>query len=175
LRDFNLNQEACQSAIRDLGGLELLINLLNTNDVNSKIGSLQILKEISKNPLIRKSIADLGGLQILVDILNDPHKELKCLAAETIANVAKFKRAIKVVRKHNGIQKLVELLANQDDIEVARCGTLALWSLSKSKKNRIEMKNAGLIPLLANLLKVIFKKFCKKLFYLNYMCYLESK
>ena len=96
----------------------------------------------------------MGGLQILVDILNDPFVELKCLAAETIANVAKFGRAIKVVRKHHGIQRLVELLTNEDDIEVARCGAMALWSLSKSRKNKIEMKNAGIIPLLAKLLQV---------------------
>jgi hypothetical protein len=72
-----------------------------------KIGSLQILKEISKNPYIRRSIADLGGLQTLVKILTEPDKDLKCLAAETIANVAKFKRARKVVRQNNGINKLV--------------------------------------------------------------------
>ncbi|KAL4594049.1 armadillo repeat-containing protein 4-like, partial [Arapaima gigas] len=30
MRDFNLTQESCQSAIRDVGGLEVLINLLDT-------------------------------------------------------------------------------------------------------------------------------------------------
>jgi hypothetical protein len=73
----------------------------------NKIGSLQILKEISKNPYIRRSIADLGGLQTMVQILTEQDKDLKCLAAETIAHVAKFKRARKVVRQNNGIQKLV--------------------------------------------------------------------
>jgi len=107
MRDFNLSQEACQFAIRDVGGLEVLINLLDTEDNKCKIGSLQILKEISQNPYIRRSIADLGGLQTMVDILNEQDKDLRCLAAETIANVAKFKRARKVVRQHNGIKRLV--------------------------------------------------------------------
>lgn len=39
------------------------------------------------------------------------------------------------------------------DIEVARCGALALWSCSKSKKNKLAMKRAGVIPLLVRLLK----------------------
>ena len=110
MRDFNLSQEACQFAIRDVGGLEVLINLLDTDDIKCKIGSLQILKEISKNPFIRRAIADLGGLQTMVSILTEQDKDLRCLAAETIANVAKFKRARKVVRQHNGIKRLVYCL-----------------------------------------------------------------
>ncbi|KAF6773830.1 hypothetical protein AHF37_05919 [Paragonimus kellicotti] len=39
------------------------------------------------------------------------------------------------------------------DIEVARCGALALWSCSKSRKNKLAMKRAGVISLLARLLK----------------------
>jgi armadillo repeat-containing protein 4 len=175
MRDFNLNQEACQFAIRDVGGLEVLINLLDTEDIKCKIGSLQILKEISKNSTIRRAIADLGGLQIMVQIIQtEQDKDLRCLAAETIANVAKFKRARKVVRQNNGIKNLVALLKivlNQPhhsmnqveltkDIEVARCGALALWSLSKSKKNKNEMRHSGVIPLLAALLKSPHESMC---------------
>ncbi len=78
--------------------------------------------------------------------MTEQDKELKCLAAEKIAHGAKFKRARNVVRQNNGIQKLVALLdcansnpsshhsnahSEQDkDIHVARCGAMALWSLS---------------------------------------------
>lgn len=130
MRDFNLTQETCQLAIRDVGGLEVLINLLDTEESKCKvyvlgfdyriafpkrfallfqIGSLKILKEISKNIQIRRAIADLGGLQTMVKILKESNKELKCLAAETIANVAKFRRARRTVRQHGGINKLVSL------------------------------------------------------------------
>lgn len=164
LRDFPLHTEACQLAVRDVGGLEVLLNLLETDEVRCKIGSLKILKEISRNPQIRKAIADLGGLQTMVNIMKDPNKDLKCLSAETIANVAKFRRARRTVRNHGGISKLVGLLdcpalngpmstEIERDIEVARCGALALWSCSKSTKNKQSMKKAGVIPLLARLLK----------------------
>lgn len=164
MRDFNLAQETCQLAIRDVGGLEVLINLLDTEEVKCKIGSLKILKEISRNIQIRRAIADLGGLQTMVKILRDPDKDLKCLAAETIANVAKFRRARRTVRQHGGIKKLVGLLdcaaltgqltpEVQKDVDVARCGALALWSCSKSTKNKEAMRKAGAIPLLAKLLK----------------------
>ena len=38
MRDFNLKLETCQMAIKDVGGLELLINLICTEDVKCKIG-----------------------------------------------------------------------------------------------------------------------------------------
>ncbi|XP_065098884.1 outer dynein arm-docking complex subunit 2 [Paramisgurnus dabryanus] len=164
LRDFNLVQETCQLAIRDVGGLEVLINLLDTDEIRSKIGSLKILKEISSNSQIRQAIADLGGLQTMVSILDSPDKDLKCLAAETIANVARFRRARWTVRQHGGIKRLVGLLdcvpdgvslsrEQERDVEVARCGALALWSCSKSTKNKEAIRLAGGIPLLARLLK----------------------
>ena len=165
LRDSNLSQETSQLAIRDVGGLELFINLLDTEDAKCKIGSLKILKEISKNPIIRRSVVDLGGLETMVNILSSQNKELKALAAETIANVAKFRRARRTVRQHGGIRKLVKLLdcpsvvsntmsdSQKRDVEVARAGALALWSCSKSTKNKQAMRRAGVIPLLARLLK----------------------
>jgi len=160
MRDFNLAQETCQLAIRDVGGLEVLINLLETNENKCKIGSLKILKEISRNTQIRKAIADLGGLQTMVKILQSHDKGLKCLAAETIANVAKFRRARRTVRTYGGIRKLVALLdcglvstATEIDSNVARAGALALWSCSKSTKNKNAIRRAGGIPLLAKLLK----------------------
>ncbi|KAJ8278066.1 hypothetical protein GJAV_G00083450 [Gymnothorax javanicus] len=164
MRDFNLAQETCQLAIRDVGGLDVLINLLDTDEIKCKIGSMKILREISRNSQIRSAIADLGGLHTLVKILDSQEKELKCLAAETIANVAKFRRGRRTVRQHGGIRKLVELLdcvpdsaaltqEQERDVEVARCGALALWSCSKSRRNKEAIRRAGGIPLLARLLK----------------------
>ena len=39
------------------------------------------------------------------------------------------------------------------NIAVARAGALALWSLSRSNRNKQAMQRAGVIPLLAKLLK----------------------
>ena len=82
-------------------------NLPPLSSNSRQIGSLKILKEISRNTQIRRAIADLGGLQTMVDILQANDKDLKCLSAETIANVAKFRRARRTVRQHGGIRKLV--------------------------------------------------------------------
>ncbi|VUZ57447.1 unnamed protein product, partial [Hymenolepis diminuta] len=43
------------------------------------------------------------------------------------------------------------------ELEVARCGALALWSCSKSARARMAMKKAGVISLLARLLKSTYE------------------
>ena len=39
IRDFNLNLDTCQLAIRDVGGLDVLINLLQTRDIKCRVGT----------------------------------------------------------------------------------------------------------------------------------------
>ncbi|KAM4718263.1 LOW QUALITY PROTEIN: outer dynein arm-docking complex subunit 2-like [Anableps anableps] len=164
MMDLNLTKETCQLAIQDLGVLEILLNLLDTEDIRCKIASLKILVKISQNVHLRQSIVHMRGLQRMVNNLYTPVKELQGLAAETIANVAKFSSARQTVRRHGGIKILVKLLdcfsnsanprANKEkDLEVARCGASALWSCSKSTKNKEAIRRAGGIPLLGRLLR----------------------
>ena len=64
-----------------------MVNLLETDDVKCKIGSLKILKEIVTHPDIRKAITHMGGIELMVRILADANKHLKvgdfhfCLSA----------------------------------------------------------------------------------------------
>ncbi|KAI9221380.1 armadillo-type protein [Blastocladiella britannica] len=157
LRDFDLLNENNQLAIRNVGGLEILVNLLDTDDPKCKIGSLLILNQISNNYIIRKAISELDGMRALVDLLHDDNVDVKCLAAETIANCAKYAKNRRMVRKYYGIRSLVRLLhpdpANPDSERIAVSGALALWTCSKSHKNKEAIRIAGSIPLLAELLK----------------------
>ncbi|KAJ3108705.1 Armadillo repeat-containing protein 4 [Phlyctochytrium bullatum] len=156
LRDFDLSNEFNQIAIRDVGGLDTLVNLLDTDNPKCKNGALKILKEISQNVQIRSYIADLDGMQPLVELLRDPDEEIKCLAAETIAHCAKNARNRRAVRRYGGIRKLVRLLKSKSvnkEERVAISGALALATCSKSAKNKEAIQLAGAIPLLANLLE----------------------
>lgn len=110
LVDFDLTKDYCQLAIMDAGGLEVLANLLETEDYKCKFGSLRVLRLITSHPIIRRSITLMGGIELMIRILSDSSQELQLLAAEALANLAKFKRARRIVRKHGGIPKLVDLL-----------------------------------------------------------------
>ncbi|CAF98754.1 unnamed protein product [Tetraodon nigroviridis] len=144
---LNLMQEIYQLAIWDLGGLEVLLNLLDTKEERCHIGSLKILRQISHNVLIRRAIVDMDGLRTFVRILDSLVMDVKAFAAETIANVAKVKLL-------ECDPNAADLSADQEkSVEVARCAALALWSCSKSTKVKAAISKAGGIPLLARLLK----------------------
>lgn len=52
------------------------------------------------------------------------------------------------------VPNLANLTAEQEkDVEVARCGTLALWSCSKSTNNKEAIRKAGGVFMLGRLLK----------------------
>ena len=56
LVDFDLQKEAIQVAIMDAGGLEVLTNLLETDDLKCKIGSLKVLSQITFHSDVRRHI-----------------------------------------------------------------------------------------------------------------------
>lgn len=110
LKDHDLTTQINQLAIQDIGGLEVLVNLLESNDLQCRLGALSVLTEISENIDIRRTIVDLGGIPLLVNLLSEPARDLKTKSADTIANVARVRLARKLVRKNGGIPKLVDLL-----------------------------------------------------------------
>ncbi|XP_039292137.1 armadillo repeat-containing protein gudu isoform X2 [Nilaparvata lugens] len=168
LKDHELSSESIQTAIKEIGGLEVLINLLETNDFKCKMGALSVLSAVSENFEIRRHMTDLGCVPLLVNLLNDPSRALQAVSATTLSNVAKIKKARKIVRKCNGLPQLVDLLDvrqsllqtninqlepdEQKIIEVVRGSAKAIWSLSKSTRNKEELRKAGCVKLLARLL-----------------------
>jgi hypothetical protein len=89
---------------------KVLTNLLETDDLKCKTGSLRVLREITVHPSIRRSVTLMGGIELLIKILSDPNPELQLLSTETVANLARFRKARRIVRKTGGIPKLVDLL-----------------------------------------------------------------
>ncbi|XP_072162125.1 armadillo repeat-containing protein gudu isoform X2 [Bemisia tabaci] len=191
LKDQDLTQEMNQEAIREIGGLEVLVNLLETNDFKCKLGALSILSQITASLDTRRTITDLGGIPLLVRLLYDPSSQLQMLAAETIANTARIRKARKIVRKKDGIPKLVDLLdvpqvylgssieeldqEKQDTVAVVRGSSKALWSLSKSQKNREVMRKAGCVKLLARLLRSVHEDIVLPVIGTIQQCASESK
>ena len=53
-----------------MGGLEVLVNLLETDDIKCKIGALQILQEVCTSPAITRAVADAGAVLPMVALLD---------------------------------------------------------------------------------------------------------
>jgi len=137
LYDFDLSREHCQLAILDAGGLEVLANLLETEDGRCRTGALRILSSITSHPLIRKRTTQMGGIELLIRILSDKNKEMQLMAAETMANLAKFRAARTIVRRNGGIPRLVDLL----DVDLSKVSSIrvkcdnVILSFSGATKN----------------------------------------
>ncbi|KAF5273987.1 hypothetical protein FQA39_LY01103 [Lamprigera yunnana] len=171
LKDHDLRTEINQMAIQDIGGLEVLINLLETRDLKCKLGALTILMILSEKPELRRCITDLGATNLLVKNLTDPARDLQILVGETLHFVTKIRKARKQVRKYDGIPKLVDLLdvgehclmtpwadlndEGRESVLIGKASARALWSVSQSLKNVHVMMKTGSVPLLARLLKSI--------------------
>ncbi|ALC38816.1 CG5155 [Drosophila busckii] len=171
LKDYDLRTQINQFAIQDIGGLDVLVNILECSDTKCCLGALTVLADITLNIDIRRTIVDLDGIPLIVDILNSSMKDLKTMAAETLANVSKVRLARKYVRTCGGIPKLVDLLdikmsilqtprdqlglEDLESLDMARAGCRALWTLADSKHNMEQMRKSGIVPLMANLLKSV--------------------
>ncbi|KAK9889779.1 hypothetical protein WA026_007156 [Henosepilachna vigintioctopunctata] len=168
LKDHDLTHEVHQFAIQDCGGMEILVNLLEIQDLNCKLGALNLLVEMAQTEYVRKCLVDLGCMPLLVKNLLEPARDLKILVGEVMYHLGFLPKARKDVRHCNGLQLLVDLLEvdekillthdqylTADEIEMvqlARSSIRALWSLSKSQKNMHIMMKSGCVPLLAKLL-----------------------
>jgi len=109
LKEQDLTKDVNQLAIRDIGGMEVLVNLLEVKDFKCKLGALYVLRAISSNIDCSRAITDLGGVVSLCEILDLAVSDLQLCAAQTIANVCRLRRARKIVRKAGGIPKLVSV------------------------------------------------------------------
>lgn len=102
-----LIRQAIQRAIREMGGLEVLVNLLETKDVKCQHGSLAVLLQMASSVETTRSLIDLGIVTPLIEMLKHPARDIQILAAETMANVATVRKARKQIRVRSGIALIV--------------------------------------------------------------------
>ena len=93
-----------------MGGLEVLVNLLETREIKCQQGSLAVLLEISSAKDMKRHLVDLGIVTPLIQLLKHPARDIQVLAVETMANVAMIRKARKQIRIRGGIQYVVSFL-----------------------------------------------------------------
>ncbi|CAL8113505.1 unnamed protein product [Orchesella dallaii] len=156
LRDSDLTDDVIQRGIKESGGIEVLLNILETDESTSKRAALMALRDITSNKKLCRLVFNMRGLETLIPCLDEPSKEIKLLAAEIISKICNIRKARRAMRKGEGINRLVDMLdTSESDWDVARCGAMALWSLAKSTKNKGAIRKAGAIPLLAKLVVAV--------------------
>lgn len=114
-----------QRVITDMGGLEILVNLLETNELKCQHGSLAALLQISSSYEMRHTLTDLGIVTPLIQLLRHPARDLQVLTVETMANIALVRKARKQIRKRGGIPLLVSYHRLTSDASIINDSTLS--------------------------------------------------
>lgn len=169
IRSYDLSIQINQLAIFNVGGLEVLVNLLSSNNITCRLGALHILKSLTMNIDYRRYVIDLHAIESLVIALIEPAADVKALAADIMANLAKIRLARKLIRNIGAIPKIIDLMdcdldilqstylqprtIPSDQLNLAAAGSRAMCRLVKSKRNVKVAEKYGLIRITARLLK----------------------
>lgn len=169
IRGYDLSLQINQLAIFNVGGLEVLVNLLSSNSITCRVGALHILNSLTKNIDYRRYVIDLHAIDALVVVLTEPAADVKALAADIFANLSKIRLARKLIREQGAIPKLIDLmncnletLRNmkipphsilENQLTLAASSANAMSWLLNSKRNVKVAEKCGLHCITARLLK----------------------
>ncbi|KAF3421074.1 hypothetical protein E2986_04965 [Frieseomelitta varia] len=182
LKDYDLTNRIIQKAIREMGGLEILVNLLETKDLKCQSGSLSVLLPIVTSTEMRRYLIDLGIVTPLIEMLKYPARDIqtvkykaknsiytKVLAAETMAVIARIRKARKQIRVRGGIPLILDIMdvpdsilrtmynelneTNKELVAVAIGCAKVLDSLSSSPKVRVTLHKFGVVKHMERFLK----------------------
>jgi hypothetical protein len=101
-----------------MGGLEILVNLLETCEVKCQLGALAVLLQISSSVEMRRHLIDLGIVSPLIALLKHPARDIQVLTVETMANIALMKKARKQIRIRGGVPLIVSFLSTHHDFSL---------------------------------------------------------
>ncbi|XP_046832463.1 armadillo repeat-containing protein gudu isoform X1 [Vespa crabro] len=171
LKDYDLTNRAVQKTIEKIGGLEILVNLLETNDIKCQNGSLSVLLVIVTSSEMSRILIDYGIVTSLIQLLKHPVRDIQILAAEIMAIIARIRKARKQIRIRGGIPLLLDIMDIPDNvlqrsfdelnniqkelIRVAIGGARALNSIAKSPKIKAELQKYGVVQHMARFLKSV--------------------
>ncbi|XP_035743716.1 armadillo repeat-containing protein gudu-like isoform X1 [Vespa mandarinia] len=171
LKDYDLTNRAVQKTIEKIGGLEILVNLLETNDIKCQNGSLSVLLVIVTSSEMSRILIDYGIVTSLIQLLKHPVRDIQILAAEIMAIIARIRKARKQIRIRGGIPLLLDIMDIPDNVlqrsfdelnniqkellRVAVGGARALNSIAKSPKIKAELQKYGVVQHMARFLKSV--------------------
>lgn len=109
LLEYDLSQDLYQYALLEVNGIEVLVNILETNDSECKLAALQLLLVLSKQNIMKRCLINLGAVLTLIMKINEPDIRIKILASRTLANILRLRKARRILRTHDGIAKVIHI------------------------------------------------------------------
>lgn len=113
-------------------------------------------KEIAEDVFCILAVDEPYALRIaehLVRILGGNNSEAKAAAADVLWNLSGYNHSFSVIQRSGAIPLLVELLSSSDTGDLRERVSGVVAQLSYNRTDRMALANAGVIPLLTNILQ----------------------
>ncbi|GAB6023834.1 Facilitated trehalose transporter Tret1 [Chamberlinius hualienensis] len=107
LSRFDYSVEPFQKAIFNTNGMELFLNILETDQLFCQVASLKLISTLSKFIKFRRNILILNGIETLIQTLSSNFSHVQRLSAEILAELLASRRAVYLLIQSNGVQALV--------------------------------------------------------------------
>lgn len=124
-----------QLAVRNVGGLEPLLNLCCSELLKQRIYAIRILHKISSNAQIAIKLAELQAPEILLRCLVKRSTDLREITCYTLANLCKSAFNRRLLREKKGIRALCRQITPDADPKVVTAAATAVWQACTSRRN----------------------------------------
>lgn len=135
------------NVVREAGGIEALVAMLDSADTDDKINALSALANLCVDRSCCDQFVDSGGISRLVPLLGETDGAVLLAATLAVANVAAWVPCRELLRQAGAVPLLVKVLGNAEfSTDLQNCS--ALYSLATNPLCHQEMRQCGILPLL---------------------------
>lgn len=135
----------------DYGGLQLLVPLAKSPDIEVQRLAAHALANLSVNPTNQELMAREGGIRMLIPLLKSEHELVQRQSAKALANLAVNANNKTVIAAEGGISALV-VLAASPHTSVRIEAIAALANLAVNDANEVLIAEAGgIVPIISGL------------------------
>ncbi|XP_052831324.1 outer dynein arm-docking complex subunit 2 [Octopus bimaculoides] len=127
-----------------VGGLELIVNLLKSDNIEVLASVCAAIANIAKDEENLAVITDHNVVQMLANLTDTTNDRLRQNLAEAIARCCNWGHNRVSFGNHNAVAPLVKYLQSSQE-DVHRSTARALYQLSKNANNCIIMYEAGVV------------------------------
>ncbi|XP_050527893.1 armadillo repeat-containing protein gudu-like [Daktulosphaira vitifoliae] len=168
LKSNRITDEAFQNMFIAQKGIELLINILETDYDECIKVTLSIIRDMSQLFGTKHALCNLGAVQVLINLLSSKSIDIQNMSADILTNISRIKKGRKFMRKLGGIPMMVHLIHVPDELLSNPSTKLntkqkkslnllctcckALQIICRSHKSRENIRYTGFIKLLPKLL-----------------------
>ncbi|XP_031549990.1 armadillo repeat-containing protein 4-like [Actinia tenebrosa] len=136
--------DAWENARSFVGGLELIVNLLKSDDIEVLTSICAAISNIANDYENIGVLQDYGVVPLLAKMTSINDMELRQHLAEAIARCSKWENNAQEFSKEGAVEAMVEYLST-DDMNVKRSAVRALHQLAKNADSCIKMHDKGVV------------------------------